>query len=184
MTDHARGLMQEFFAGKLDRRQLMTRAAALGVSASALGAVAAAPWTAIGVAAQDGTPTGDLVVAAGGDIDTLDPQVSQLVLYGDMLRRTVFNCLVAYADDLSYVGDLAESWDNPDDTTYVFTLREGLHYHDGTPVTAADVAFSFDRVVEKETVWSSRLTNVDSYEVVDDRTISVKLPCRPIFSMG
>ncbi len=175
MTDHARFLMQEFFAGKIDRRQLMTRAAALGVSVSALGSVAAAPWTAIGVAAQDGGPAGDLVVAAGGDIDTLDPQVSQLLLYGDMLRRTVFNCLVTYADDLSYVGDLAESWENPDESTYVFTLREGLTYHDGSPVTAADVAFSFDRVVEKETVWSSRLTNVDSYEVVDDRTISVKL---------
>jgi len=175
VTDHARFLMREFFDGKLDRRQLMTRAAALGVSASALGAVAAAPWTAVGVAALDGGPTGDLVVAASGDIDTLDPQVSQLLLYGDMLRRTVFNCLVTYADDLSYVGDLAESWENPDESTYVFTLREGLAYHDSSPVTAADVAFSFDRVVEKETVWSSRLTNVDSYEVIDDRTISVKL---------
>lgn len=175
MTDRAHQLMQEFFAGKLDRRQLMARAAAAGVSVSALGAVAAQPWRAIGVAAQDGAPTGDLIVAAGGDIDTLDPHVSQLLLYGDMVRRTVFNCLVTYADDLSYVGDLAESWENPDDMTYVFTLREGVTYHDGTPVTAADVEFSFGRVVEKETVWSSRLTNVESYEVIDDRTISVKL---------
>ncbi|MCA9860582.1 MAG: hypothetical protein KC438_12710, partial [Thermomicrobiales bacterium] len=110
-----------------------------------------------------------------GDVDTLDPQVSQLLLYGNMLRRTVFNTLVNYAADLTYVGELAESWENPDDTTYVFTLREGVTYHDGTPVTAADVQFSFERVVEKETVWSSRLTNVESYEVIDDRTISVKL---------
>jgi peptide/nickel transport system substrate-binding protein len=179
MTDHAHTLMRAFFAGTIDRRQLMTRAATLGVSAAALGAVAAAPWKAIGAGAQDASPAaapvGDLVVAASGDIDTLDPQVSQLLLYGDMLRRTVFNCLVAYADDLSYVGDLAESWENPDDTTYVFTLREGVTYHDGTPLTAADVEFSFKRVVEKETVWSSRLTNVDSYEVTDDRTITVKL---------
>ena len=179
MTDQARTLMQEFFAGRIDRRQLMTRAAAAGVSVSALGAIAVAPWKALGVAAQDATasaePTGDLVVAASGDIDTLDPQVSQLILYGDMMRRTVFSSLLNYAEDLSYVGDLAESWDNPDDTTYVFTLREGVTYHDGTPLTAADVEFSFNRVVEKETVWSSRLTNVESYEVIDDRTISIKL---------
>ena len=175
MTDHTHELMKEFFAGKLDRRALMARAATLGISVPALGALAIQPWKAIGVQAQDGTPVGDLVVAAGSDIDTLDPHISQLILYGDVLRRTVFNCLVAYASDLSYVGDLAESWENPDDTTYVFTLREGMTYHDGTPVTAADVAFSFDRVVEKETVWSSRLTNVDSYDVIDDRTISVEL---------
>lgn len=180
MTDHACTLMQEFFTGKIDRRQLMTRAAALGVSTAALGALAVAPWKAIGVAAQDASPaatvpSGDLVVAAGGDIDTLDPQVSQLLLYGDMMRRTVFNSLVTYADDLTYVGDLADSWENPDDTTYVFTLKDGITYHDGTPLTAADVEFSFKRVVEKETVWSSRLTNVDSYEVAGDKTISIKL---------
>jgi peptide/nickel transport system substrate-binding protein len=179
VTEHARTLMSEFFSGKIDRRQLMTRAAALGVSVSALGAVAAAPWKAIGVAAQDASPAaapvGDLVVAAGGDIDTLDPHISQLLLYGDMVRRTVFNSLVTYADDLSYVGELAESWENPDESTYVFTLRDGLTYHDGTPVTAADVEFSFKRVVEQQTVLSSRLTNVDTYQVVDDKTISIKL---------
>lgn len=157
MTDHARSLMQEFLSGRIDRRQLMTRASALGVSVPALGALAIAPWKAIGVAAQDASPaapapSGDLVVAAGGDIDTLDPQVSQLILYGDMMRRTVFNCLVTYADDLTYVGDLAESWTNPDETTYVFTLRNGVTYHDGTLVTAADVEYSFKRVVEQETV--------------------------------
>jgi peptide/nickel transport system substrate-binding protein len=176
MTDQARTLMQEFFAGRTDRRQLLTRAAAAGVSVSALGAMAVAPWKALGVAAQEGTePAGDIVIAAGGDIDTLDPHVSQLVLFGTMIRFPVFSSLVTYADDLTYVGDLAESWENPDETTYVFTLREGATYHDGSPVTAADVEFSFNRVVEKETVWSSRLANVDSYEVIDDRTISIKL---------
>lgn len=179
MTDQARELMQAFLTGRIDRRQLMARAGAAGVSLSALGALAVAPWSAIGVSAQDGTPAaepaGDLVVAAGGDIDTLDPQVSQLLLYGDMMRRPVFSTLVGYADDLSYVGDLAESWENPDETTYVFTLREGATYHDGTPVTAADVEYSFERIVELETVLSTRVANVDSYEVIDDRTISVKL---------
>ncbi len=179
MTDQARELMQAFVTGRIDRRQLMTRAAAAGVTVAALGAMTAAPWRAMGVVAQDGTPAtgpvGDLVVAATGDIDTLDPQVSQLLLYGDMMRRPVFSTLVEYADDLSYVGDLAESWENPDETTYVFTLREGATYHDGTPVTAADVEFSFGRIVDLETVLSSRVANVESYDVIDDRTVSIKL---------
>lgn len=175
MSDQARAAVRAFLGGHIDRRTLMSRTAALGIGGAALGSMATPPWMAARVAAQDAGPTGDLVVAAGGDIDTLDPHISQLLLYGDMVRRPVFNTLVTYADDLTYVGDLAESWENPDDTTYVFTLREGVTYHDGTPVTAADVEFSFGRVVELETVWSSRLANVESYDVVDDRTISVKL---------
>lgn len=159
----------------LDRRQLLTRAAALGLGAPVLGAIAAAPWKAFAVAAQESSPSGDLVAATGGDIDTLDPHISQLNVYGDMMRFTVFNSLVTFAPDLSYTGDLAESWENPDEKTYVFTLREGVTYHDGTPVVAADVQFSFDRVIEKDTVWSGRLMNIDTYEVLDDRTISVKL---------
>jgi peptide/nickel transport system substrate-binding protein len=176
VTETARTLMQEFFSGRIDRRELLTRATAAGVGVSALGALAVAPWKALSASAQGSpVPTGDLVVAANGDIDTLDPHVSTKLLYGDMIRRPVFDCLVAYADDLTYVGVLAESWENPDEKTYVFKLKSGVTYHDGTPFTAADVEFSFKRIVELDTVWSTRLANVDSYEATDDTTITVKL---------
>ncbi len=82
-----------------------------------------------------------------------------------MIRRPVFNCLVAYADDLTYVGDWPSRGKTRTTTTYVFTLESGITYHDGLPFTAADVEFSFNRIVELDTVWSTRLTNVDSYEV-------------------
>jgi len=144
----------------------------MGIAVPAVAGVTRHSWLAMPVLAQDGS---ELIVAAGGDVDTLDPHVSQLLVFANMLRWTVFSSLVKYAPDLSYEGDLAESWENPDPLTYVFTLREGVTYHDGTPVTAADVEFSFKRIVEKETVFSSRLTNVAGYEVVDDRTIKITL---------
>jgi peptide/nickel transport system substrate-binding protein len=168
----ASNLMHQFLTGRIDRRQWIARAAAAGVGVSALSAVVGSPLVVRSVSAQ---ASGDLVVASGGDIDTLDPHISQLLLFGDMMRFTVFSSLVRYAEDLSYVGDLAESWENPDDTTYVFTLREGITYHDGTPLLAEHVQFSYERIAEQETVWSSRVANIAGYEVIDDRTISISL---------
>ncbi|MCC6790547.1 MAG: hypothetical protein IT336_02620, partial [Thermomicrobiales bacterium] len=151
-------LADAFTKGKLSRRQLIERAGALGVGASALGAALSVPgFGSMRVLAQEG---GELIVAADGDIDTTDPHVSQLLVFGNMMRFTVFNGLVKYASDLSYVGDLAASWENPDDKTYIFTLKDGLTYHDGTAVEASHVEFSFKRIAEKQTVFSSRVANI------------------------
>lgn len=172
MNETAQQLMTELMSGKITRRELLERAAAAGIGVSALAAAASSPWLMSSAAAQ---ASGDLIVGIAQDIDTLDPHISQLLMFGDTLRRTVFSGLVQYTADLSYTGDLAESWENPDDTTYVFTLREGLTYHDGTPVDASHVEFSYKRIGEQETVWSSRVANIASYEVNDSRTITIKL---------
>ena len=50
--------------------------------------------------------------------------------------------LLAFDDDLKLVPALAESWEQVDDITYVYTIREGATFHDGSPVTAEDVAAS------------------------------------------
>ena len=165
-------LANDALSGRLSRRDLARKAAAMGIAIPAVAGIATRPWMAMPVLAQDGS---ELIVAAGGDIDTLDPHVSQLLVFANMVRWTVFSSLVKYAPDLSYEGDLAASWENPDPLTYVFTLKAGLTYHDGTPVTAADVEYSFKRIVEKQTVFSSRLTNVAGYEVIDDLTIKITL---------
>jgi len=44
-------------------------------------------------------------------------------------------------------GDLAETWELPDPLTYVFHLRSGVHFHDGRPVTSADVKATFDHIL-------------------------------------
>ena len=116
-----------------------------------------------------------LTVAASADIDTADPHVSQLLIYNNIMRLNLFNSLVRYGPNLELVPDLAESWSNPDDRTYVFTLRQGATYHNGQEVTAADVEFSFKRIGEKQTVFSSRVANIESYEVIDDYNIQITL---------
>ncbi|MFQ8840200.1 MAG: ABC transporter substrate-binding protein [Clostridium fessum] len=43
------------------------------------------------------------------------------------------------------VPQIAESWEQTDDQTYVFKIREGIKFHDGSDLTAEDVKFSLDR---------------------------------------
>lgn len=172
-VQRARALAGQFMSGHLSRRQLLGRAAALGVSLPVLGAAVSAPGFARSAAAQ--STGGDVTVAISADIDTLDPHVSQLLIFNNTIRFTIFNSLVTYGPDLAYVGDLAASWENPDDKTYVFTLRDGLTYHNGQAVEASHVEFSYKRIVEKQSVFSGRVANVDTYEVVDPKTIKITL---------
>src|SRR5688572_12756491 len=91
-----RDLATDFLAGRLNRRQLIERAGALGVSVSALAAALSGPGLGLGavrVLAQEG---GEITVAAGGDIDTTDPHVSQLIIFNNTMRFTLFNGLIKY----------------------------------------------------------------------------------------
>ena len=73
--------------------------------------------------------------------------------------------------------DLAESWTMPDDTTIVFKLREGLVFHDGTPLTASDVVFSFQSLIAEDFPGpkKSGYTDVASIEATDDLTVVFRL---------
>ena len=165
-------LGQSFMAGRLSRRQLIERAGILGVSASALGGLLS---TTAFSAASALAAAADLKVAISADIDTLDPHVSQSLLFNDVIRSTVFNALVKYDDKLSYIPGLAAKWENPDDKTYVFTLRDGVKFHNGQELEASHVEFSFKRIADQKTVFSGRVANVDTYTVVDKKTIKIVL---------
>ena len=78
-------------------------------------------------------------------------------------------------------GDLAESWTQPNDTTYVFKLRKGVRWHNKPPVngrelTAEDVKYTFDRFVTiKGNANADMLESVDKVEAVDKYTVKFTL---------
>lgn len=69
---------------------------------------------------------------------------------------------------------LAESWDNPDELTYAFTLREGLRFSDGTPLRASDVAASLQAVHARSWVAADTLHALASVEAGGPRRVIVR----------
>ena len=78
-------------------------------------------------------------------------------------------------------GDLAESWSQPSETSYVFKLRKGVRWHNKPPVagrelTAEDVKYTFDRFVnEKGNANRHMMASLDKVEVVDKHTVKMTL---------
>lgn len=131
-------------------------------------------------------PGGDLIFGQDSEPDILDPHVSgSRHAYIDMV--SIFDTLLAQADDLSFKPWLAERWEiSPDNLSYTFFLKKGVKFHDGTPFTAAAVKFSFDRIVDPATrslAARSALGPYKSSEVVDDYTLRLNLsqPFGPLF---
>ena len=85
--------------------------------------------------------------------------------------------LTRITPDLEIENALAERVDSPNDTTYVYTLRSGVTFWDGTPLTPDDVVYSLGRQVgpESTTYWSDYFKNVASVERTGDAEVTVTL---------
>jgi peptide/nickel transport system substrate-binding protein len=114
-------------------------------------------------------------IAAANDIESADPHTNQALVYNNVIRLSVFNALVRYGPNLEYVPDLAEKWENPDDKTYIFHLRQGAKYHNGQEVEASHVEYSFKRIADKKAVFATRVAGIEAYQVVDKYTIKFTL---------
>ncbi len=87
----------------------------------------------------------------GIDPPTLDPATTSDVTSAQYIVE-IFSGLVALNQDLKIVPDLAESWDvSNDGKTYTFHIRQDAKFHDGRPVTAQDVKYSFERAADPKT---------------------------------
>ena len=85
--------------------------------------------------------------------------------------------LVALAPDGSVEPRLAESWEQTSPTTYVYVLREGVTYWDGSPVSIDDVIFNLDRIVDPRVASpaAAYFGAVESFTKTGERELTVKL---------
>lgn len=145
----------------LSRRRFLRLAgltAGLGLLAACAPAPSATPTTAPPAAQPTQAPAvqpagagGTLTFLWGGDTDRLDPP-AMTTQEGFIATTAIYEGLVKYKPNSTDVEPaLAEKWDISDDgRTYVFHLRSGVKFHDGSPLTAEAVAFSFDRSINPE----------------------------------
>lgn len=148
----------------LNRRQFLAQAGLLG-----LGTLLAGCSDVLTVQPD----TDKLVVALAEDILVLDPAYAVRALDGFVICNIHEN-LTWYGRDLKLVPRLALSWDTPDGgTTWIFKLRPGVQFQDGTPFNAAAVKFHFDRLKDPATK-SKRVTKVArlaSVDALDELTV-------------
>ncbi|MEZ0395549.1 MAG: peptide ABC transporter substrate-binding protein [Anaerolineales bacterium] len=107
--------------------------------------------------------------------------------------KLVFSGLVSFDPNLNLVPELAESWEvSPDGTVYTFHLRQNARFHDGRPVTAHDVVYSWERAADPATQSDTVLTylgdivgveamvngqadHIAGLRVIDDHTLEVTI---------
>jgi peptide/nickel transport system substrate-binding protein len=136
---------------------VMTRAAML----TATGIVASLLFTLIGCSTGErvdlgGNSSGRLVAAIAGEPDQLDPNKTSAYFSFEVLEN-VYDTLVEPDANLEMRPALAESWDvSPDQLTWTFHVRRGVTFHDGSPLTAEDVVYTYRRIIDEE------LSNVDT----------------------
>ncbi|WP_181448987.1 ABC transporter substrate-binding protein [Nonomuraea aridisoli] len=101
----------------------------------------------------------------------------------EAFNGNVYEGLFKLTDDGKVENLLAEGYEVSDDgLTYTFKLRQGVKFHSGKALTAADVKTSIERVIsdDSQSARKSSLTAIDSVEAPDDATVVVKLSSRSI----
>lgn len=165
----------------VSRHAHRARRRALGVAAAALVMVsgACAPSESAGEL-QGGSGGGEqdssLVVAYREPLNYDWINSGTTVGTGGPLMHNVLEPLLERMEDGSFEPLLAESYEvSADGLEYVFTLREGVLFHDGSELTADDVVYSLEFTKAGNTIASTPLAVAESIEKVDDRTVRVTL---------
>lgn len=143
-------------------RTLMTLAAAIALTFTACGG-------------DSGDRGGTIVVGVRSDFGSFNPATSSGQYDFEVMNFALFTPLVRYDENLDVSPYLAESWEMQGDSGIVFRLRDDVRWHDGQPVTAHDVEFTFNIAQHQETasplLASAFLSDIASAQVIDDRTI-------------
>ena len=163
----------------------------------AVAAIAAAGMllTGCGGASDDDTPAATGAPSAAVDADA-SIEIGSLYEPGNLsntggggqgvteaLGGNVYEALIKLNDDGSISNLLAEDYEvSEDGLTYTFTLRDGVTFHSGREVTAADVKASFERVVaeDSQAARKSSFAVVESVEATDDKTVVFTLSDKSI----
>src|SRR6516164_3510120 len=123
------------------------RIVGLGIGVAILGLLVYPAWSQKITTAACPAVGGTLRYGLVRDPIGLDPHID----YGasnSSMQGNLYDGLVQYDRNGQVAPDLALSWTQPAPSTYVFKLRQGVVFHDGTPLTAADVVATFQRIMD------------------------------------
>jgi len=156
---------------------------------SAVAAAVAALAMVAAATAADGDDKVVLTVGNVGKLDSPNVTVGYTVEAYELWNLHYATLTDKAADDFATIPGLAESWESSDDgLTWTYTLREGMKWSDGEPLTAEDVAYTVNRARDEE--WLNHSSTVENLtaEAVDDTTLVLtskvpdpKLPAMDVY---
>ena len=113
-----------------------------------------------------------LVMLIESSPTNLDPRVG-IDAQSERIDSLIFDDLLSRGDDLNVAPGLAERWEIPDPLTYVFHLHRGVRFHDGRALTARDVKWTFDSLLQGKirSTKAAVYRFVDHIDAPDDATV-------------
>ena len=129
---------------------------------------------ACGAGGDDAGTGGKTLVYGSGDYTAINPALYE---HGE-INLLLFIGLTAHDAENNIVPAAAESWTYDEATyTYTFTMRDGLTFHDGEPLTASDVKFTIEAIMDPDngSENASNFEDVESVTVIDDAHAAIKL---------
>lgn len=143
-----------------------------------LAAAAMLPASLYGCTGGTGSNGNSVTVGIAQDLSNLDPQLAKTAGIREVLFN-IFEGLVKAGPDGSLTPAVASDYEiSKDCTTYTFTLREGVTFHNGETVTIEDVVYSLERCAGSEndgTPLVSAFSNVSKVEAADDSHVVITL---------
>lgn len=177
----------------VSRRTLLRFAAATGSAgfAARLAQVDQALAAPAALPARQEPKTGGVLRLGFGltQIPTLDPAQVNLGIVAGELVSNLFSSLVQFDEQLGLVPDLAETWEvSADGLQYTFHLRSGLTFHNGDPLVAEDLVYTYERTTNPDfaSPHANKLALVTAATAVDELTVQLTLsaPFAPFLAVA
>jgi peptide/nickel transport system substrate-binding protein len=108
--------------------------------------------------------------------NNLDPRVG-IDAQSERIDELLFDSLVRKDDHFHLLPSVAERWETPDPQTYIFHIRHGIRFHDGRPLTARDVKWTLDTLLNHslKTPKATTYALLDKIDTPDDFTLTLHL---------
>ena len=156
----------------------MAAAAALGLASLGVAGAAAGTTHRAAALSSDTSPV-RFTVGMTNEVDSFNPFLGIEAESYEMWALT-YDYMITYSmEDMSPQPGLATSWDSSEDgLTWTFDIREGVQWSDGQPLTARDIAYTYNRILDggpESSTWGSYLTSVTSIDAPDDTHVVLTL---------
>ena len=188
MSDDLNELRTEYMGGHISRRELLRRAAVIGLSGPALGGfLAACGSSGTGTTKSTAQATGTTVLTppAKGEVAQVnwglfyEPSGLDWIYDYNYEENTVVanvtESLLRLTPQLTIEPSLAASFSEADPLKKVYQIRQGVTFHDGSPMTADDVVFSLRRHLNPASFWNFAYVNVKSIDKTGPAEVTVTM---------